>query len=132
MEIKAITMTTIIFQTSTPSKLVGVQLLMRSCSFLNSLQRITSPNYDPSLDDMSRIPIESQGVRTILIPRRSARKRRYYRFIDTVYSENEQSRWIHISADIFLVVYIVDTAAYDVTRSGNGSVNGVMKDLIFF
>ena len=81
---------------------------------------------------MSRVTVESQGVRTILIPRRSARKRRYYRFIDTVGSANDQSRWIHTSADVSLVVHVVDTAAYDVTRSGNGSVNGMMKDLIFF
>lgn len=118
--------------TSMSSGCIDVQFLMVPCSFFNSLQCISSPNYNPSLEDMSRVSVEIQGVQTVLIPRKSARKRYYYRFIDTVDSDNDRSRWIHTSADISLVVHVVDTAAYNMTGPGNESVNGVMKDLTLF
>lgn len=125
-------MTIMMALSSMSFKCVDVQFLNVPCSFFKSLQRITSPSYNPSLEDMSRVSVEIQSVQTVLIPRKSAQKRYYYRFIDTVDSDNDRSRWIHSSANVSLVVHIVDTAAYDVTGPGNESINGVMKDLILF
>ena len=112
--------------------LLNVLLLMGFRSYFGSIERISQYNYEPSLEDISRASLESQDVKNVLIPRKSAGKRYHYRFIDTVDSDAGGSQWIYTSENVSLVVHVVDTAAYDVTCHDNASMNGVKQDLVLF
>lgn len=101
-------------------------------SFLNSVQRVTQKDYQPSLEDISRASMEDQDVRNVMIPRKSAGRRSCYRFIDTVESSASGDPWIDASEDISLVVQVVDIEAFDVTHFGDTSSHNTQRDVVLF
>ena len=101
-------------------------------SFLNSVQRVTQKDYQPSLEDISRASMEDQDVRNVTIPRKSAGRRSCYRFIDTVESSASGEPWIDASEDISLVVQVVDIGGFDVTHFGDTSSHDAQRDVILF
>ena len=101
-------------------------------SFLNSVQRVSQQNYQPSLEDISRASMEDQDVRNVMIPRKSAGRRFYYRFIDSVESSGSGEPWVDASEDISLVVQVVDIGAFDVTHFGDTSSHDAQPDVVLF
>ena len=110
----------------------GVNALMYLGSFLNSIQRVTQKDYEPSMEDISRASMEDQDVRNVMIPRKSAGRRSCYRFIDTVASNASGDPWIDASEDISLVVQVVDMEDFNLIHFGDTSSYDAQQDVILF
>ena len=109
-----------------------VNALMSLGSFLNSIQRVTQKDYQPSLGYLSRASMEDQDVRNVMIPRKSAGRCSCYRFIDTVESSASGDLWIDASEDIPLVFQVVDLGAFDVTHFGGTFSHDSQRDVVLF
>uniref|UniRef100_A0A915PF29 Uncharacterized protein n=1 Tax=Setaria digitata TaxID=48799 RepID=A0A915PF29_9BILA len=85
------------------------QLLDNAKFFLSSLQRITSPGYSPTTQDILQCRFKTTGIHEINF----MYKKVDFKMIDVGGQRSERRKWIHCFDDVNMVLFVVAMSEFD-------------------
>ncbi|VDK66570.1 unnamed protein product [Onchocerca ochengi] len=85
------------------------QLLDNAKFFMNSLGRITSPNYSPTIQDILQCRFQTSGIHEINF----IYKKVDFKMIDVGGQRSERRKWIHCFDDVSMVLFVVAMSEFD-------------------
>ncbi|VIO86362.1 Uncharacterized protein BM_BM4199 [Brugia malayi] len=85
------------------------QLLDNAKFFLNSLGRITSPDYSPTTQDILQCRFKTMGIHEINF----IYKKVDFKMIDVGGQRSERRKWIHCFDDVNMVLFVVAMSEFD-------------------
>ncbi|KAM3726991.1 Guanine nucleotide-binding protein alpha-6 subunit [Dirofilaria immitis] len=85
------------------------QLLDNAKFFLNSLERITSPNYSPTTQDILQCRFKTSGIHEINFIHNKVD----FKMIDVGGQRSERRKWIHCFDDVSMVLFVVAMSEFD-------------------
>ncbi|KAG9509572.1 hypothetical protein GZH46_01902, partial [Fragariocoptes setiger] len=96
--------------------------------FLNSLSRISHPNYVPTQQDVLRTRVKTSGI--------CETKFKYkgipFRLVDVGGQRSERKKWIYCFEHVTAIIYCVALSAYDLNLYEDEKVNRLQESLKLF
>lgn len=103
-------------------------ILILSFSFWKNLNRITSPDYLPTNQDILRYRFKTDRV----TKRDFLMSNSYYSIWDVGGARKERRKWIHCIQNLDVIIFSVDISAYDMGLFENNKVNVMHENLKLF
>jgi len=96
--------------------------------FFESLERITTPNFVPSDQDILRARIKTTGIRETTINFTGT----VYRMFDVGGQRSERKKWIHCFENVTAVIFMAAISEYDQVLLEDETVNRMQESLTLF
>lgn len=96
--------------------------------FLDSLSRISMPNYVPTQQDVLRTRVKTTGISET----KFSYKGMTFRLLDVGGQTSERSKWIHCFTNVTAIIFCVALSEYDLTLYEDESVNRMQESLKLF
>lgn len=96
--------------------------------FLDSLPRISEPDYIPSLQDVLRTRIKTTGI----IETKFLFKGMRFKLVDVGGQQSERTKWIHCFSGVTAIIFCVALSEYDLTLYEDETVNRMQESLRLF
>lgn len=96
--------------------------------FLNSLRRISAPNYIPSQQDVLRTRVKTTGI----IESKFRYKGLLFKLFDVGGQKSERSKWIHCFNGVTAIIFCVALSEYDLTLYEDEKTNRMQESLKLF
>ncbi|SCV02064.1 LAMI_0G15566g1_1 [Lachancea mirantina] len=97
--------------------------------FMESLERISEPNYEPSVRDVLLCRKKTSGIFDTLVEMDANLKLHIY---DVGGQRSERKKWIHCFDNVTLIIFCVSLSEYDQTLLEDKSQNRLEESLILF
>uniref|UniRef100_A0A1I7W295 Guanine nucleotide-binding protein alpha-6 subunit n=1 Tax=Loa loa TaxID=7209 RepID=A0A1I7W295_LOALO len=104
------------------------QLLDNAKFFLNSLGRITSPDYSPTTQDILQCRFKTMGIHEINF----IYKKIDFKMIDVGGQRSERRKWIHCFDDVNMVLFVVAMTEFDQADPEDENKNCMMQSYRIF
>uniref|UniRef100_A0AAF5PGG8 Guanine nucleotide-binding protein alpha-6 subunit n=1 Tax=Wuchereria bancrofti TaxID=6293 RepID=A0AAF5PGG8_WUCBA len=104
------------------------QLLDNAKFFLNSLGRITSPDYSPTTQDILQCRFKTRGIHEINF----VYKKVDFKMIDVGGQRSERRKWIHCFDDVNMVLFVVAMSEFDQADPEDESQNRMIQSYRIF
>ncbi|XP_067915839.1 guanine nucleotide-binding protein G(t) subunit alpha-2-like [Heterodontus francisci] len=96
--------------------------------YLNSLERLTAPEYVPSEQDVLRSRAKTTGI----IETQFTFKDLHFRMIDVGGQRSERKKWIHCFEGVTCIIFCAALSAYDMVLVEDEEVNRMHESLQLF
>ncbi|XP_078090851.1 guanine nucleotide-binding protein G(t) subunit alpha-2-like [Mustelus asterias] len=96
--------------------------------YLNSLDRLTAPEYIPSEQDVLRSRVKTTGI----IETQFTFKDLHFRMIDVGGQRSERKKWIHCFEGVTCIIFCAALSAYDMVLVEDEEVNRMHESLQLF
>uniref|UniRef100_A0A6G1S786 Guanine nucleotide-binding protein G(I) subunit alpha n=1 Tax=Aceria tosichella TaxID=561515 RepID=A0A6G1S786_9ACAR len=96
--------------------------------FLDSLPRISAPNYLPSQQDVLRTRVKTTGI----IETKFRYKGLLFKLFDVGGQKSERSKWIHCFNGVTAIIFCVAMSEYDLTLYEDEKTNRMQESLKLF
>eukprot|EP00736_Rhodelphis_marinus_P010651 Rmarinus@m.19461 len=96
--------------------------------YLDQIDRINSPHYVPTVDDVFRTRVVSTGITEMEFESDGCA----YRIVDVGGQRSERSKWLHLFEDVTAVIFFVALSEYNQTLYEDESVNRMHESLRVF
>ncbi|XP_041058570.1 guanine nucleotide-binding protein G(t) subunit alpha-3-like [Carcharodon carcharias] len=96
--------------------------------YLNSLDRLTAPQYVPSEQDVLRSRVKTTGI----IETQFTFKDLHFRMIDVGGQRSERKKWIHCFEGVTCIIFCAALSAYDMVLIEDEEVNRMHESLQLF
>eukprot|EP00092_Neocalanus_flemingeri_P013043 GFUD01014055.1.p1 GENE.GFUD01014055.1~~GFUD01014055.1.p1 ORF type:complete len:372 (+),score=89.07 GFUD01014055.1:45-1160(+) len=100
--------------------------------FYNSMDRILSPDYVPSQDDLIRVRVRTTGIVEVNFSVKEKRKHLHFQMFDVAGQRSERRKWIHCFEGVTAVLFVVSLAEYDQRLMEDSSCNRMVESLDLF
>lgn len=87
--------------------------------FFDNIDRINSPDYQPTTDDILRVRVRSQGIEEAEF----VFDRRTFKFVDVGGQRSQRRKWIHCFDDVSAVLYCSSLTEYDLALREDPRIN---------
>lgn len=99
-----------------------------ACSFFNSLDRIASPDYIATDQDILRTRQKSTGITEFSFKLGELT----YKMLDVGGQRSERKKWIHCFENVTAIVFLVAISEYDQVLAEDEGVNRIQEALTLF
>eukprot|EP00008_Paramoeba_atlantica_P006566 CAMPEP_0201476990 /NCGR_PEP_ID=MMETSP0151_2-20130828/2120_1 /ASSEMBLY_ACC=CAM_ASM_000257 /TAXON_ID=200890 /ORGANISM="Paramoeba atlantica, Strain 621/1 / CCAP 1560/9" /LENGTH=304 /DNA_ID=CAMNT_0047857577 /DNA_START=297 /DNA_END=1211 /DNA_ORIENTATION=+ len=96
--------------------------------FFGQLERISSPNYIPSVEDVLRVRVKTTGVGEIAFDIADVG----FRMVDVGGQRSERRKWIHCFQNVNAVIFFVAINEYNMKLIEDPSVNRMQEAIALF
>lgn len=96
--------------------------------FLNSLPRISAPNYIPTQQDVLRTRVKTTGI----IETKFRYKGLLFKLFDVGGQKSERSKWIHCFNGVTAIIFCVALSEYDLNLYEDETMNRMQESLKLF
>jgi len=87
--------------------------------FFDNIERIISEDYQPTVDDILRVRVRSQGIEEAEF----TFDRRVFKFVDVGGQRSQRRKWIHCFDDVSAVLYCSSLTEYDLALREDPRIN---------
>nr|ACB05684.1 G alpha i subunit [Euprymna scolopes]ACB05685.1 G alpha i subunit [Euprymna scolopes] len=96
--------------------------------YLNSLDRISMPNYIPSEQDVLRTRVKTTGI----VETHFTFKDLHFKMFDVGGQRSERKKWIHCFEGVTAIIFIVAMSEYDLMLAEDQEMNRMMESMKLF
>lgn len=96
--------------------------------YFDSIDRISSPNYTPSDQDVLRSRVKTTGITETMFQINDLT----YRMFDVGGQRSERKKWIHCFENVTAIIFLVAISEYDQTLLEDETVNRMQEALTLF
>lgn len=100
-------------------------------SYFDCIDRIASPDYVPTDQDILRSWVESIFITETFFPSSRCLELNY-RVFNVGGRRSERRKWIHVFKDVAVIIFLVDVSDYDQTLLEDPSANRMQESLVLF
>lgn len=97
-------------------------------SYLNALDRLASPNYMPTEQDLLRTRVKTTGI----VESHFSYKDLHFKMFDVGGQRTERKKWIHCFEGVTAIIFIVALSEYDLTLYEDHEVNRMKESMMLF
>ena len=98
------------------------------CSYFDSVQRIGSPKYQPTDQDVLRSRVKTTGITESHFQIGELR----YKLFDVGGQRSERKKWIHCFENVTAILFLVAISEYDQSLYEDESINRMQESLALF
>ncbi|KZV76652.1 G-alpha-domain-containing protein [Peniophora sp. CONT] len=110
-----------------------VALQFQSGFFLDQVERIAAPGYEPSIDDVLKARIQTMGVEEHTVKLESAAEAgQVWSIIDVGGSRHQRAAWIPFFEDINMLIFLAPASAFDQTLEEDPTVNRLWDSFLIW
>jgi len=96
--------------------------------YLNALDRISSPGYIPTEQDVLRTRVKTTGI----VETHFTFKDLHFKMFDVGGQRSERKKWIHCFEGVTAIIFIVAMSEYDLTLAEDQEMNRMMESMKLF
>ncbi|CAH1784136.1 unnamed protein product [Owenia fusiformis] len=96
--------------------------------YLNSLDRISTPGYIPTEQDVLRTRVKTTGI----VETHFTFKDLHFKMFDVGGQRSERKKWIHCFEGVTAIIFIVAMSEYDLTLAEDQEMNRMMESMKLF
>lgn len=96
--------------------------------FLNSLDRISQPNYIPSEQDVLRTRVKTTGITETKFSMNGLN----FKLVDIGGQRSERKKWIHCFEGVTAIIFLVALSEYDLTLIEDHEMNRMQESMKLF
>lgn len=96
--------------------------------YLNALDRISSPSYVPTQQDVLRTRVKTTGI----VETRFSFKGLYFRMFDVGGQRSERKKWIHCFEGVTAIIFCVALSGYDLVLAEDEEMNRMLESMRLF
>eukprot|EP00088_Acartia_fossae_P013483 TRINITY_DN17086_c0_g2_i1.p1 TRINITY_DN17086_c0_g2~~TRINITY_DN17086_c0_g2_i1.p1 ORF type:complete len:378 (+),score=91.60 TRINITY_DN17086_c0_g2_i1:56-1135(+) len=104
------------------------QLNDSAAYYLNSLDRISAPNYRPTQQDVLRTRVKTTGI----IETQFKFKSLHFKMFDVGGQRSERKKWIHCFEGVTAIIFCVALSGYDLVLAEDEEMNRMMESMKLF
>ena len=104
------------------------QLNDSAAYYLNALDRIASPHYVPTQQDVLRTRVKTTGI----IETQFTFKGLYFKMFDVGGQRSERKKWIHCFEGVTAIIFCVALSGYDLVLAEDEEMNRMMESMKLF
>ena len=104
------------------------QLNDSAAYYLNQLDRIASPHYVPSQQDVLRTRVKTTGI----IETQFNFKGLHFKMFDVGGQRSERKKWIHCFEGVTAIIFCVALSGYDLVLAEDEEMNRMMESMKLF
>ena len=104
------------------------QLNDSAAFYLNSLDRIASPHYVPTQQDVLRTRVKTTGI----IETQFNFKGLHFKMFDVGGQRSERKKWIHCFEGVTAIIFCVALSGYDLVLAEDEEMNRMMESMKLF
>ncbi|XP_065359956.1 G protein alpha i subunit [Calliphora vicina] len=104
------------------------QLNDSAAYYLNSLDRISQPNYVPTQQDVLRTRVKTTGI----VETHFKCKGLYFKMFDVGGQRSERKKWIHCFECVTAIIFCVALSGYDLVLAEDEEMNRMIESLKLF
>jgi len=104
------------------------QLNDSAAYYLNELDRIASPNYVPTQQDVLRTRVKTTGI----IETQFTYKGLHFKMFDVGGQRSERKKWIHCFEGVTAIIFCVALSGYDLVLAEDEEMNRMMESMKLF
>jgi len=104
------------------------QLNDSAAYYLNSLDRISAPNYRPTQQDVLRTRVKTTGI----IETQFKFKNLHFKMFDVGGQRSERKKWIHCFEGVTAIIFCVALSGYDLVLAEDEEMNRMMESMKLF
>lgn len=104
------------------------QLNDSAAYYLNELDRIASPNYVPTQQDVLRTRVKTTGI----IETQFTFKGLHFKMFDVGGQRSERKKWIHCFEGVTAIIFCVALSGYDLVLAEDEEMNRMMESMKLF
>jgi guanine nucleotide-binding protein G(i) subunit alpha len=104
------------------------QLNDSAAYYLNELDRIASPNYVPTQQDVLRTRVKTTGI----IETQFSFKGLHFKMFDVGGQRSERKKWIHCFEGVTAIIFCVALSGYDLVLAEDEEMNRMMESMKLF
>ncbi|RWS31687.1 guanine nucleotide-binding protein G(i) subunit alpha-like isoform X1 [Leptotrombidium deliense] len=97
-----------------------------SAHYLNSLDRISQPNYIPTQQDVLRTRVKTTGI----VETQFTFKGLHFKMVDVGGQRSERKKWIHCFDGVTAIIFCVALSAYDLVLAEDEEVKDLFEEKI--
>jgi signal recognition particle receptor subunit beta len=105
-----------------------IQLNDSADYYLNDLDRIAKPDYQPNQQDVLRSRVKTVGI----VEMEFGVDGRKLKMVDVGGQRNERRKWIHCFDDVTAIIFVTSLSEYDQVLFEDSSVNRMKESLTLF
>jgi len=96
--------------------------------YLNSLDRISQPNYVPTQQDVLRTRVKTTGI----VETNFAFKKLEFKLFDVGGQRSERKKWIHCFEGVTAIIFVVAMSGYDLVLAEDEEMNRMIESMKLF
>jgi len=96
--------------------------------FLDQLERISNPRYNPTQQDVLRTRKQTSGV----VETDFTIERYKFKLVDVGGQRSERKKWIHAFAEVTAVIFVTSLSEYDQKTTEDSNQNRMWESIILF
>lgn len=96
--------------------------------YLNSLERISQPNYTPSQQDVLRTRVKTTGI----VETHFSFKGLHFKMFDVGGQRSERKKWIHCFEGVTAIIFCVALSGYDLVLAEDEEMNRMIESMKLF
>uniref|UniRef100_A0A5S6R143 Guanine nucleotide-binding protein G(I) subunit alpha n=1 Tax=Trichuris muris TaxID=70415 RepID=A0A5S6R143_TRIMR len=96
--------------------------------YLNSLDRLTLPNYIPTQDDVLRTRVKTTGI----VETNFTYKDLHFKMFDVGGQRSERKKWIHCFEGVTAIIFCVAMSEYDMVLAEDEEMNRMLESTKLF
>ena len=104
------------------------QLNDSAAYYLNQLDRIASPHYVPTQQDVLRTRVKTTGI----IETQFTFKGLHFKMFDVGGQRSERKKWIHCFEGVTAIIFCVALSGYDLVLAEDEEMNRMMESMKLF
>eukprot|EP00761_Pharyngomonas_kirbyi_P014571 gb/GECH01014601.1/.p1 GENE.gb/GECH01014601.1/~~gb/GECH01014601.1/.p1 ORF type:complete len:359 (+),score=84.59 gb/GECH01014601.1/:1-1077(+) len=104
------------------------QLLDSAAYFLDDIDRIASPEYQPSQQDVLRSRVKTVGI----VETEFTIEGYKFRMVDVGGQRNERRKWIHVFDNVTAIIFVTSLSEYDLMLFEDDKMNRMRESLVLF
>ncbi|KAF6217168.1 hypothetical protein GE061_001524 [Apolygus lucorum] len=104
------------------------QLNDSAAYYLNSLDRISQPNYVPTQQDVLRTRVKTTGI----IETHFTFKNLHFKMFDVGGQRSERKKWIHCFEGVTAIIFCVALSGYDLVLAEDEEMNRMVESMKLF
>jgi len=104
------------------------QLNDSAAYYLNEMDRISSPNYVPTQNDVLRTRVKTTGI----IETQFSYKGLHFKMFDVGGQRSERKKWIHCFEGVTAIIFCVALSGYDLVLAEDEEMNRMMESMKLF
>ena len=105
-------------------------LLGNAQYFIDSLERISNPNYVPTVDDVLKARLKTTGIQETVVEMKD--EHITLNICDVGGQRVERKKWIHCFSNVSILIFCVSLSDYDSPLEEDPKVNGLTESIQLF